>query len=256
MCDVIVLTYKGVDSLRLVLEGLTRQTCKDFLVRVVNDGGDRATKDVVDEFRDTLTIAHYYLEPMTTDRRLSAARNLGAEKSRLNSKPSRILFMDGDCIPSPEVVKLHKRYAGASVIVCGVRHRIRKDVAAKLTTADVPSLGNLTYSIDDRFLLKPKWRAERYPKVVRMMRGGAHFPELCHGFQVSYPMQEFNSVGGYWTQLPFRQDQDIAQRLVQAGCSTLLEPKAICYHLDHAMGNPEVREMSARLYAGRWGNRV
>lgn len=257
MLEVVVITYNQPKWLRFVLLGLVhQQTDHPFRVRVVNDGGGNAAADVVAEFQQMLPVGYYYLSPKTPQRRLSQARNLGVEKAFENGKAERVLCLDGDCVPGPAVVAEHARFGASKVVACGVRHRIYPHVADCLTEADVRTLDRRTYAEDDRFLTEPAWRRKRLPDVKRMQQTGAALPMLCHGFQASYPVREFRDVGGFCRKLPFRQDQDLACKLVDAGCTTILLPKAVCYHFDHPLdpNDPYRREVDAEFRA-RWGSR-
>lgn len=254
--EIVVITYNAPERLRLVLWGIAKQeTDRKFRVRVVNDGGGNEVESVVDSFRRLIPVAYYLLRPRTRRRRLSMARNFGVEKAHANGRVGRVLCLDGDCIPGPNVVEQHVGFGDQPVIACGVRHRIHERVADCLTQSDITSLESSAYSNDDRYRDTPEWRRARLRKVRRMESPGAAFPHLCHGFQASYPVREFRRVGGFCPQLQFRQDQDLAQRLVAAGCTTILLPDSVCYHLDHPMDRTDPdRRKSDALYRSRWGS--
>ena len=246
--EVVVPTYKAASALRLVLEGLARQTYREFCVRVVCDGGDPELEKIVNEYEERIAVNFYYLPPRTQERRLSEAKNLGVQAT----ESKRVLILDGDCIPGPSVVAAHAPYADKQIIACGVRYRITADVAATLTIVDFDRLLELSNRVDDRYLKTPAWRAKRFPDVKQMETGKTALPHLCHGFQVSYPISDFNAVRGFDPAFKFRQDQDVAQKLVERGCTTILLPNAVCYHLDHPMRDEQLRQRSTELYQHKW----
>ena len=105
MIEVGIAIYKGTTNLRLILEGLTHQTFNDFKVRIVCDGGDYNLEKVVKEYQNRLNVFFYYFPPETTERRVPEAKNMTATKADRSVK--RVLIIDGDCVPAPNVVASH-----------------------------------------------------------------------------------------------------------------------------------------------------
>jgi glycosyltransferase involved in cell wall biosynthesis len=251
---VVIPVYNNMQALELVLTGLCSQTYCNFQVWVVSDGGTPEAGHIVSQFKEFLNINYCYMGPRTSERRVSAARNLGAEQAIHSDKPDRLLFIDGDCVPSPAVVGAHAGHGDSSVAVCGVRWRIAQEVSKNLSIKDVPSLAEFCRSKDDRFRQEPEWRKKRLVAVKKMAAGsGGKFPKLCHSFQISYPARNFTRVGGFCTKLAFRHDQDLAQRFVRAGGTTFLDTTAVCYHFDHPPGDPVLLAEATKIYTERWG---
>ena len=104
---VIVTTYNRPDALAAVLEGYCRQSDRDFLVVVADDGSKEETAEVVRQFarRAPFQLTHIWHE----DRgfRAAAIRN----RAVASTDADYIVFTDGDCVPTRHFVRVHKQLA-------------------------------------------------------------------------------------------------------------------------------------------------
>ena len=104
---VIVTTYNRPDALAAVLAGYEAQTDTDFELIVADDGSMSETAAVVQEYqrRSLVSVRHVWQE----DRgfRAAAIRN----RAVATTMAEYIIFTDGDCIPSRQFVRAHKRLA-------------------------------------------------------------------------------------------------------------------------------------------------
>ena len=104
---VIVTTYNRPDALAAVLEGFLGQTDRDFVLTIADDGSTEQTAAVVRVFeqRSQIPVVHVWQE----DRgfRAAAIRN----RAVASTNADYIIFTDGDCVPSRNFVKAHKRLA-------------------------------------------------------------------------------------------------------------------------------------------------
>lgn len=91
--SVIVPVYNRPDEVRELLQSLTRQTIKDFEVIIIEDGSSVCSDDVVDEFRDQLTI-EYVIKPNSGP---GPSRNIGYARSN----GYYFVVFDSDCIIPP-----------------------------------------------------------------------------------------------------------------------------------------------------------
>jgi glycosyltransferase involved in cell wall biosynthesis len=96
--SLIVPTYNRRPLLRLMLESILRQSCKDFEVIVVDDGSTDGTGAMVAEFSRVI-----YLQQQ--NRGPGAARNLGWE----HAKGEYLAFLDSDDICFPWTLAIYKR---------------------------------------------------------------------------------------------------------------------------------------------------
>lgn len=104
---VVVTTYNRPDALHAVLAGFDAQTDQDFELVVADDGSTSETAVVVQDYqrRSRSSVRHVWQE----DRgfRAAAIRN----RAVATTSAEYIIFTDGDCIPSRQFVRAHKRLA-------------------------------------------------------------------------------------------------------------------------------------------------
>lgn len=94
MISVVVATYKRPDFARKCIESLLADTCPDFEVIVVGQGGDEETSRMVDRHFGGDMKVRYVHAPVAG---LSGARNLGYRQAR----GEIIVFIDDDAIALP-----------------------------------------------------------------------------------------------------------------------------------------------------------
>lgn len=115
MISVILTTYNRPDALRAVLKGLLSQKDCTFEVVIADDGSTADTAQVLDIFRQQLSLTHIWHEDKGF--RAAAIRN----KAILHSRGEYLIFMDGDCIPRPNFIAQHHALAEKGYFVAGNR---------------------------------------------------------------------------------------------------------------------------------------
>ena len=88
--SLIIPVYNRPDEIRVVLEGLSRQSYGNFEVIVVEDGSENKSDQVVELFKRDLDVLYYYIENVGQ----GFARNYGFSKSR----GEYIIILDSDII--------------------------------------------------------------------------------------------------------------------------------------------------------------
>lgn len=234
---VVVSCYDDPQRLNLALAGWALQEREPFDLIVVNDGGLPALQDVVAHWQKrwpaTSSLHYFYYGPRTRIYRLASARNRGVE--RLPDRCARVLFVDGDCAPAGDVAQVHASYGDEHVVVAGRRRHVRMDAVPELTSEDVP--GNL-----ERHLAGEDKRYELggvYSKLRRNLRKGRLQTPVPYravwGCHMSYPRKLLMDLGGLWE--TFRayggEDQEIAWRCEQSGCSLVGRFDTWVWHFDH-----------------------
>jgi glycosyltransferase involved in cell wall biosynthesis len=116
LISVIVTTYNREDALAAVLGALARQTDRRFEVIVADDGSGPSTRRVVEGFGSRFhRLAHVWHEDEGF--RAAEIRN----RAILASGGEVCIFLDGDCIPRPNFVAVHRRLAEPGWFVAGNR---------------------------------------------------------------------------------------------------------------------------------------
>ncbi len=230
--SVVIATHNNVHSLSLTLEGFARQTDPDFVVHVVNDGGDEAVEEVVSEFFARMNVFYHYLYPKSTEFRASAARNLGMR----HCNTMRVLVSDEDCVPASNVIEIHKTYGEQCLIVCSNRSYIMHEEVAQLRSIeDIASFAHaprVAVSCYGDHRNQEVYFFDKYDPLI----GRVHYAfEDAWSSSVSYPCTLVKSIGGFWEKFSEwgGEDAELAKRLTRLGCRVLLRPDASVYHLNH-----------------------
>jgi len=116
LISVIVTTYNREDALAAVLRALARQTDRQFELIVADDGSRPSTRHLVEGFGSQFhRLAHVW----HADKGFRAAeiRN----RAILESAGEVCIFLDGDCIPRPDFVAVHRQLAEPGWFVAGNR---------------------------------------------------------------------------------------------------------------------------------------
>ncbi|APW37989.1 glycosyl transferase [Rhodoferax koreense] len=117
----VVLSYNSADALLAVLRGLAPQCPRDAVVVVADDG---SRPDQVEALRRGLPAfacpVHHVWHP-DVGFTASRARNLGALHAAQHAQADYIVFMDGDCVPTPHFVRAHLALAQPGHFVNGSR---------------------------------------------------------------------------------------------------------------------------------------
>lgn len=128
----VVLTYNRSDALLAVLQALAPQCPRDAVV-VVADDGSRA--EHVAALRAGLPrFACRVLHCWHPDVGFTAARarNLGAAQADVD----RLVFIDGDCVPSPHFVQQHLALARPGHFVNGSRVLLSEELTQRVLAGD------------------------------------------------------------------------------------------------------------------------
>ena len=128
LISLVVTTYNREDALDAVLRSLAAQTDGNFEVIVADDGSKSATAALVESWKPKIGrhLDHVWHE----DKGFRAAeiRN----RAILASRGDYVVFLDGDCIPRPDFVAVHRRLAERGWFVTGNRILLSPELTAKV----------------------------------------------------------------------------------------------------------------------------
>jgi len=192
--SVVVPTYNRIESLRLTLAGLAKQTIDPELFEVVvvsdgsTDGTDLWLKGVVSEYA-------YALRPIFQQNSgPSAARNRGIAESRGDI----VVFLDDDVEPGPGCLEVH------------LRHH-RKDPAIGVVGPQSPDPA--------RRNSEPPWIVWEHEQLVAQYRNFTQGvwksagPNHFYTGNASVRAEHLRTVGGFDTQFGRQEDTEMAMRL-------------------------------------------
>jgi glycosyltransferase involved in cell wall biosynthesis len=150
LISVILTTYNREDALAAVLRALARQTEAYFEVIIADDGSRRATAEIVKRWSSHFNrLAHVWQEHRGF--RAAEMRN----RAILESRGEICIFLDGDCIPRPDFVAVHRRLAEPGWFVAGNRVLLSRALTERILRDELePELWPLSQ------WLALRWRGE------------------------------------------------------------------------------------------------
>lgn len=207
--SVIIPTYNRRDQLKMVLDGLTQQTCDmtDVEVIVISDGSQDGTEEML---RQRAENGSLQLRPIFQQNQGTAtSRNHGLQEAQ----GDLIIFLDDDVVPRPVTLQAHfeahDRY-GPNVVVLG----------PLLTPKDYPMSPWVAWEqlmLEKQYLdmAKDNWQ----PTARQFYTGN-----------VSLSRQALLDAGGFDATLRRGEDVELGYRLANRGLSFIFEPDAAGKH--------------------------
>jgi glycosyltransferase involved in cell wall biosynthesis len=128
LISVILTTYQREDALDAVLRGLARQSDRAFEIIVADDGSGPATRDLVERRAAGLDIPLKHVWQDDRGFRAGEARN----RAILASHGAYCIFLDGDCIPQPDFIAVHRRLAEPAWFVTGNRILMSRELTERI----------------------------------------------------------------------------------------------------------------------------
>lgn len=186
-----------------LLESLTKQSCGDFEVVIVEDGSSLPCDKVVKNFKTRLELQ--YITKANSGPGLS--RNVGAQAA----KGSYIVFLDSDCVIPPGYVE-------------AVLHRLSTDFVDAFGGPDKADAG-----------FSPIQKAINYSMTSFFttggIRGGGEKLDrfMPRSFNMGISREVFETTGGF-SAMRFGEDIDLSLRILSHGFKTALLPEAFVYH--------------------------
>jgi glycosyltransferase involved in cell wall biosynthesis len=140
LISTIVTTYEREDALAAVLRGLERQTDQDFEVIVADDGSGAATGALLRETASRFPVPLRHVWQEHRGFRAAQCRN----RAILASSGGYCIFLDGDCIPRPDFIAVHRRLAEPGWFVSGNRVLLSRELSEGiLSSSSEPGLWRL-----------------------------------------------------------------------------------------------------------------
>lgn len=217
---VVIPVYNRVELLERTLAALAGQTVPTPVI-VADDGSEDDVAAVVDRFGTRLAITH--LRQPHQGYGAGRARNLGAAHVITDV----VVFIDADCIPSPDLVERHlARHTHENLVVIGARRQLR---AAGL---DLERLATGSADLGD---VDPAgqgdFRETLYRRTSGLTTGSEAYRSLVSS-NFSIGRRLFDQVGGFATDFHRwgGEDTELGWRLQNAGAFFVPADDAVVYH--------------------------
>lgn len=237
----VVSTYNSPRYLRLVLEGIARQTASDWECIVADDGSTAETASVIAEFTGRIPVIHSWHED--SGFRLAAARNRAASLA----SGDVFVFLDGDCIPAPEYLDdvertfSRLRRMGIRAFVQGHRVILGEGISREIET------------VEEVFSMK--WLL-KHRREIGNFKNGIRIPQILwpnrrersiRGCSMAFEAGDFLKINGFDEEFVGwgHEDKDIALRLFRSGVRRVdARGEMIVYHLYHPESGREESELN------------
>ena len=201
--SIIVPVYNRPDEVDELLESLTRQTCTDFEVVIVEDGSATPCQEVCRRYEDRLDL-HYFAKPNSGP---GQSRNYGAERA----KGEYLLILDSDVVVPPGYIE-------------AVNDELKRHPAAAFGGPDsahpsfTPTQKAISYAMTSFF-------------TTGGIRGGKKKLDKFYprSFNMGIRRDVYLQLGGF-SKMRFGEDIDFSYRIVEAGHQPRLYPSAWVWH--------------------------
>jgi hypothetical protein len=154
--------------------------------------------------------------PSTKCFRAGEARNQGVKV--LSKEVDRLLFIDDDCVLSPDTVAVHTD-VNPRIILAGTRNHVDPE---ELSSRTLPAVYSSIYTLDNRLAHPENW--------------GSY--DSCYTCHLSISSAVFQRIGGFWEELTIGEDRDLCMRAMRAMCQVTFLPRDAVYHIDHEIRRP------------------
>lgn len=237
---IIISYYKAIDNLKLILKALNRQSNMNFEVVVSEDDFNESTMEFIAQNRQQyhFPIAHLYQKEDNGFR-----KNEMLNRSVLQSKTDKIVFIDGDCIPHRHFVKEYMKAIQEGFICTGRTVLLSEKMSAQMKWNQSLKPLNLI----NLLLNKTRNKKECYyfPLFsLTFKKGGRGIIGRNWGI-CKQSLIDVNGFDTDYVHAGVGEDADIEWRLRKNGHQTRsMKNKAIVYHLYHPRSYSEERVRS------------
>jgi glycosyltransferase involved in cell wall biosynthesis len=251
-----ITTYNNSKDLSKVLSGCYRLTKLPDEIIICDDGSKPSVVAKIEKLieESPIPIKHIWQEDLGW--RLSRIRNLGIKEA----VGDFIVFIDGDCIPHPDLIFDYHKHAIQGEFILGNRIRIRREYRDKFKRYSIFSILQMSVQsriINRRFALKIPFEKGKiyYPRDNSSMNLH-HIGLGCnHGFW----KKDAVAIGGYEELFKSygAEDSDFAYRLINSGVrGRRFFGSCLVYHLDHEIKSVSLIDNEHLFLASVQGHRI
>lgn len=228
--SVILSSYNQPSCLKLVLEGFCVQQEKDFEIIVADDGSDKPTLDLIEEYRKRGAFGLTTVSQEHTRFRKARILNLAARESR----GDQLVFCDGDCLPFPDFLAVHKAFFRPGAYAVGGYIYLDLAESRSLSREDVRRGKQASFLAGKR---KRRLRWVHLKNRLYSFTRRKNKPKILGG-NFSVDREAFFSINGFDERFDgfSGEDSDIRNRFNSSGCPAIsLWNKAFVCHLAHEL---------------------
>ena len=211
---VVISTYNAPNFLRLVLEGYRQQSVRHFSIYIADDGSGDETKALIKKAKNDFPVPIHHIWQADN----------GFQKARIHNEVIQqitepyTLLTDGDCIPLPDLVSTHLKFANNNFFISGSRillsqrwtETLCQESSFKIAQSPLWWLKQRLAGNVNRFF--PLLLTPQLSKSMNKLAG-------IRGCHLSCPTEALVRINGFdeyfegWG----REDSDLTARLLHAG---------------------------------------
>ncbi|ACE83767.1 glycosyl transferase, putative, gt2F [Cellvibrio japonicus Ueda107] len=239
---VVITTYNQPKWLRKVLFGYEAQRDHHFTVIVADDGSGQPTREVIEFFqaRGILRLQHIWHE----DKGFQKCQILN--KAIAQTECDYLIFTDGDCIPEPDFVEIHRNLARPRQFLSGGYIKLTTPVSEAISEADIAS----GVIFDTRWLKQAGqpashklWKLIKNKLIKAVLNAVTPTKATWNGMNSSTWTADIKACNGFNEDMQYGGlDRELGERLQNYGLKGKQVRYSVnCLHLDHprAYDNPE-----------------
>jgi glycosyltransferase involved in cell wall biosynthesis len=231
--SVIVASYNQPRALALVLEGLAHQDSQGFEVVVADDGSRPETFERLEGFakRDAFPL-RVTTQPDEGFRKARAMNN-----AILEASGERLVFLDGDCVPLPDLVRVHRSIRNPRMYGVGAIVRVTPDESRTLSAETIARGDHAELLTRER---RARMREVHYRNLLYAGLRRPRKPKI-RGGNISVSRWALDGVNGFDEGFHGHagEDSDLRNRLNNLGArGKSLWSRAFILHVHHSL-DPE-----------------
>lgn len=237
---VIISTYNNPQWLEKTLWGYMAQTRKADEIIIADDGSRPDTAQMLQGYKDALPLKHVWQEDM------------GFRKTRILNIALRqvtadyVVFTDQDCVPRPDFLAIHERYARPGRFLSGGYFKLPMSISRLISRDDILSGRAFSYAWLKAQGLRWSWKCTKltcsHGIRSRLLNTLTPTHATWNGMNSSTWLSDLLAAKGFDERMQYGgEDRELGERLVNAGMKGVqIRYSAITLHLDH--NRPYVNE--------------
>ncbi len=249
--SVIISTYNSPEWLEKVLWGYECQSERAFEIVIADDGSGEPTRQRIERFSKSPAFSLRHVRHEDDGFRKWKIVN----EAIIAATGDYLIFTDGDCIPHPDLIRVHRQNAEAGKFLSGGYCKLPMTTSKSINRDDIfpGKIFDITWLSKNGYGFTPKWLkviapGQSWSSLLNALTPAA---KTFNGNNSSCFKADALKVGGFDERILYGGgDREFGYRLEHAGIAPkIIRYSTICLHLDHPRGykSAEVREKNLAL---------
>lgn len=235
--EVIVSTYNNPRALNLTLAGLANQSEPDFDICIADDGSGEATLEVIKKWVSIFQpdrLRHEWIPDTGFN------KNVVLNRAIKSSVAAYLIFIDGDCVASPDFVRRHLELKSKGQFLSGGLVRLDENatnqMSEELISLNTPFSKGWLKNNDCLYGLGARLKAGAIPvRISSLLEHISPVEKTWNGANSSTWRDSIIAINGFDESLKYgAEDIEMGYRLINNGISARsIRYTATLLHLEH-----------------------